>query len=82
MKPKARLKAGIDILMTFLLLFLMGYQFWGEAPHEWVKGLFKGKYSALRILKMCIDCLVLIAMFAQMYKRYCDITLCVPFSAV
>ena len=35
MKPKARLKAGIDILMTFLLLFLMGYQFWGDAAHEW-----------------------------------------------
>ena len=35
MKPKARLKVGIDILMTLLLLFLMGYQFWGDAAHEW-----------------------------------------------
>ena len=35
MKPKARVKVGIDILMTLLLLFLMGYQFWGEAAHEW-----------------------------------------------
>ena len=35
MKPKARLKVGIDILMTFLLLFLMGYQFWGDVAHEW-----------------------------------------------
>ncbi len=35
MKPKARLKLGIDILMTFLLLFLMGYQFWGDEAHEW-----------------------------------------------
>ena len=35
MKPKARLKVGIDILMTILLLFLMGYQFWGDAAHEW-----------------------------------------------
>ncbi len=82
MKPKAIIKLAVDVFMTIVLLSLMGYQFWGEAPHEWVKGLFKGKYSALRILKMCIDCLVLIAMFAQMYKRYCDITLCVPFSAV
>ena len=30
----ARLTA--DILMTFALLFLTGYQFWGEAAHEWV----------------------------------------------
>ena len=35
MKPKARLKVGIDILMTLLLLFLMGYQFWGDMAHEW-----------------------------------------------
>lgn len=36
MKPKAVFKLAVDILMTFALLFLMGYQFWGEAPHEWV----------------------------------------------
>lgn len=35
MKPKARLKLCIDVLMTLLLLFLMGYQFWGDAAHEW-----------------------------------------------
>lgn len=35
MKLKARLKIGIDILMTLGLLFLMGYQFWGDAAHEW-----------------------------------------------
>lgn len=35
MKPKAKLKVGIDILMTLLLLFLMGYQFWGDVAHEW-----------------------------------------------
>lgn len=35
MKPKAILKTGIDILMTFTLLFLMGYQFWGDIAHEW-----------------------------------------------
>ena len=35
MKPKARLKVGIDILMTLLLLLLMGYQFFGDAAHEW-----------------------------------------------
>lgn len=36
MKPKAILKIVIDILMTLGLLFLMGYQFWGDAAHEWV----------------------------------------------
>ena len=36
MKPKVILKIVLDVLMTLALLFLMGYQFWGEAPHEWV----------------------------------------------
>ena len=35
MKPKAIFKIVIDILMTLLLLFLMGHQFWGDAAHEW-----------------------------------------------
>lgn len=35
MKPKAIIKTAIDILMTLTLLFLMGYQFWGDAAHEW-----------------------------------------------
>ena len=26
----------IDVLMTAALLFLMGYQFWGETAHEWI----------------------------------------------
>lgn len=36
MKPKGILKIGIDVLMTLGLLFLMGYQFWGDVAHEWV----------------------------------------------
>lgn len=36
MKPKAALKIVVDILMTLGLLFLMGYQFWGDVAHEWV----------------------------------------------
>jgi len=36
MKPKTVLKLVVDVFMTVALLFLMGYQFWGEAPHEWV----------------------------------------------
>lgn len=35
MKPKAAVKMAIDILMTIILLFLMGFQFWGDAAHEW-----------------------------------------------
>ena len=36
MKPKAAIKTAVDILMTLALLFLMGYQFWGDVAHEWV----------------------------------------------
>ncbi len=35
MKAKARIKIAIDVLMTLALLFLMGYQFWGDVAHEW-----------------------------------------------
>lgn len=35
MKPKAILKIVIDTLMSLGLLFLMGYQFWGDVAHEW-----------------------------------------------
>ena len=35
MKPKTAVKMAIDILMTVILLFLMGFQFWGDAAHEW-----------------------------------------------
>lgn len=36
MKAKLKLKWTLDVLMTTALLFLMGYQFWGEAAHEWI----------------------------------------------
>lgn len=36
MKPKAAVKIAVDILMTLGLLFLMGYQFWGDTAHEWI----------------------------------------------
>lgn len=32
---KKKLKFMVDILMTLTLLFLMGYQIWGETAHEW-----------------------------------------------
>lgn len=36
MKLKSRLRLVADALMTLSLLFLMGYQFWGDSAHEWV----------------------------------------------
>lgn len=36
MKPKAIFKIALDAAMTLGLLFQMGYQFWGDAAHEWV----------------------------------------------
>lgn len=39
MKKSAKFKIIIDILMTIALLFLMGYQFWGEFFHEWIGAL-------------------------------------------
>lgn len=36
MSRKAKTKIIVDVCMTCLLLFLMGYQFWGEQAHEWV----------------------------------------------
>lgn len=35
MKKKRAVKTGIDILMTLCLLFMMRYQFWDGAAHEW-----------------------------------------------
>lgn len=36
MKVKMKVKMGIDLLMTILLLLLMAYQVTGEALHEWI----------------------------------------------
>ena len=36
MKGKMKVKMGIDLLMTILLLLLMAYQVTGEALHEWI----------------------------------------------
>ena len=35
MKRAAIVKIVVDVWMTLLLLFLMGYQLWGEVAHEW-----------------------------------------------
>lgn len=49
-KPKTVVKIVVDILMTAAMLFLMGYQFWGEVAHEclWRGGcIFWGHTGAL-----------------------------------
>ena len=43
-------KACADIFMTVLLLFLMGYQFWGETAHEWAGTLMLLLFIAHHIL--------------------------------
>lgn len=35
MKPAAAARRIVDGMMTLGLLFLMGYQLWGESAHEW-----------------------------------------------
>ena len=35
MNRKAKIKSPLDAAMTLLMLFLMGYQLWREAAHEW-----------------------------------------------
>lgn len=32
---KRNVKIAVDCLMTLVLLFLMGYQLWGDTAHEW-----------------------------------------------
>ncbi len=87
MKPKIAVKLTADLGMTLALLFLMGYQFWGESAHEWVgagmfllfilhhvlnlnwhRRIFQGKYTPLRVLTLCVDIGVLLAMLALMYS--------------
>lgn len=47
-----------------LILFIAHHILIGH----WHKTLFKGKYNALRIITLCVDLLVLLAMLAQMYS--------------
>lgn len=47
-----------------LLLFIAHHILNGR----WHKTLFQGKYNAFRILTLCIDFFVLLAMLAQMYS--------------
>lgn len=85
MNQKAKVKVLLDIAMTLLLLFLMGYQLWGEAAHEWAgaaifilfilhnilnrawyRNLFRGRYTAMRVVSLTVNVLLLITMAALM----------------
>lgn len=87
MSRKARIKILIDVCMTGLLLFLMGYPFWGQQAHElagasmfvlfllhhglnwqWYKTLFRGRYTPMRVLQLCVALLVLADMLILMYS--------------
>ena len=47
MKPKAIIKLAVDIFMTLALLFLMGYQLWGDAGHEWAGAIMLDRKSVV-----------------------------------
>lgn len=50
MKTGRMAKIVTDVLMTLTLLFLMGYQIWGEAAHEWAGALMLLLFLAHHIL--------------------------------
>ena len=82
MRPKAICKIIIDILMTLALLFLMGYQFWGDVAHEWAgagmfllhhilnrqwyRNLFRGRFTPSRGLLLVIDLLLFLSILGLM----------------
>lgn len=51
---------GAGMLLLFIVHHILN--------EHWHKTLFKGKYSVLRIITLCVDLLVLLAMLAQMYS--------------
>lgn len=52
MKPKAIIKICVDGLMTAALLFVSGYQLWGEKAHEWAGAFLFVLFIAHYILNM------------------------------
>ncbi len=52
MKPKAIAKITIDALMMASLLFLMGYQLWGDIAHEIVGAVLFLLFIAHHILNL------------------------------
>ena len=48
-----KLKIIIDVLLTIALLFLMGYQFWGDEAHEWAGAAMFVLFIVHHILNRC-----------------------------
>lgn len=52
MTARTKIKLTVDVLMTLALLFVMGYQFWGEVAHEWVGAGMFVLFSAHHLLNL------------------------------
>lgn len=79
---KGKLKIAVDALMILALLFLMGYQLWGDVAHEWAgAGMFllfllhhglnapwheSRKYTPMRAAVLLVDLLLFLAMLGLM----------------
>lgn len=50
MRSSKFFRYGVDLLMTAALLFLMGYQFWGDVAHEWAGTLMVVLFIAHQIM--------------------------------
>lgn len=44
------LRYGVDLFMTVAMLFLMGYQFWGDVAHEWTGTLMVALFVVHQVL--------------------------------
>lgn len=73
MKPKTIAKLTVDILITVLLLLLMGYQFWGEAAHEWIGAGMLALFIAHHLLNLNWHK----SIFKGKYTVFRTLTLCV-----
>ena len=73
MKPKDVLKFAVDGLMTIFILFLMGYQLWGEVLHEWAGA----AALVLFIIHHILNRGFYKTLFQGSYSVMCVITLCI-----
>lgn len=91
MNARRTVKLAVDVLMTIALLVLSGYQFWGEATHEWAGiGIFilfiahhilnlkwhKNIFKGkYTALRMTILCIDLIVLLAMIAQMYSGIVI-------
>lgn len=91
MSARRTVKLAVDVLMTIALLVLSGYQFWGEATHEWAGiGIFilfiahhilnlkwhKNIFKGkYTALRMTILCIDLLVLLAMIVQMYSGIVI-------